>query len=119
MARKYGGVTLVKGTRIKWATLASLIVGGPLYAYYVGAIAFLGDIGDGIVTGIDGVRTFVVGGIDGAYDAIAFSISQTWWSYWSAARSTFGPFAWHVTLVVTLVSMWLLTVMLRRVVARG
>src|SRR6056297_3219455 len=94
--------TFVEGRRIKWGTLASVVVGGPVYAWYRGYIGSLGGFGDWIQTGLDGIRTFAVGLLDGLFASGATAISRAWWSYWAAARSTFGPVSWVVTVAVVL-----------------
>ncbi|WP_128478343.1 hypothetical protein [Halorussus pelagicus] len=107
--------TFVEGRRIKWGTLASVVVGGPVFAWYRGYIGSIDGFGDWVQTILDGIRTFGVGLLGGLFTSGATAISRAWWSYWAAARSTLPALvAWFVTVVVVLLVMWLVLQGVRR-----
>lgn len=112
----YGASDYVDGRRVRWAALASLFVGAPMYAYLLGFLGFLGDIDRAITRALDGVASFFEGLITATFASGAAAIDLSWWSFWLAARSVFGPFAWHATLVATFLTLYLLQMGVRRVV---
>lgn len=115
MGTSYGPGRFIDGTRIRWIALASFAVGGPLYAWYIGFIGFLSDIESAVLTSLGGIRTFLEGLFDSLFDSGVTAIESSWTSFGSEVND-WGLFGWLLTVFVTVLTLKLLFVGVRRLV---
>ncbi|WP_284013248.1 hypothetical protein [Halobaculum litoreum] len=106
MGASIGGVEVVKGTRVKWGLLGSILVGGPLYAYFEGVIGLVQLVGGGIGAGLDGVEWFVSELVGGVFSGVTGSIGSAWAGFLVGVRFA-GPGAFAVTVGATMLTLFL------------
>jgi hypothetical protein len=106
MAVEIGGVTVAEGGSVRWRVLLSVIVSGPIYAVYTGAIDGIQLFGGGVRSGIDGVGEFLVDLISGFFLGAAYAMRASWSELLASARGIFGPFTFMVVAGVTAMTIY-------------
>ena len=114
MARKIGGVVVLDGTTVKWGTIASIVVGAPMYALAVGYVKNLRTLLSGFEVAASGVlgwaATFVSNPLN--YAATGFRLAQT---SFTREVGAFGIASFLVAVIVAIATSWIVLVGVTRV----
>jgi len=100
MAREIGGVTVANSSSVRWATLVTVVLGGPAYALNIMQIRFVDLVGAIIRAPIDGLGWFVTELTRGWFDGIATAIGRAWSSFLADTIATFGVLSYPFVVVV-------------------
>jgi hypothetical protein len=104
----FGTEVVEDGTRVKWGTLVSIVIGAPVYAYLAGFIDLVQLFGGGVASGVGGIGEFAGELLRLQFVGISDGISSAWWSFQTAVESSFGIFAWPITMLTVVVVAYLL-----------
>jgi len=106
-----GGVTVARNKRILWRQLMSVLIAGPLLAFFTGWIEgvqlFLGGV-SGLIRGLG---EFLESLIFGFYLSGRVGIERSWSTFYQEVEATFGVFTFLVVsamvgLTLVILSEW-------------
>ncbi|AZH26840.1 hypothetical protein [Haloplanus aerogenes] len=109
------GVKVSEGGKVLWPTVASLLVGAPIYAIQQGYVETIQLFGSGLGKVVRAPGSFLAEWLGLLFSGGSRAISASWWSFLRDVTSVAGPASFVVIMLGVVVTLFILSWGVRRI----